>query len=326
MYWQLIKKRCVYVLPILMMVHLLTFFLFFVVNSPDDVARAHLGPKYLSQEAIARWKSAHGLNKPLFYNTKVQGLSRWRETIFFDQTHQLFLGDFGQALNGENIRHEISVRILPSLAIAIPSLLLGLVFNIMVAMVLVIFRNTHLNQVGLILTIISLSISTLFYIIFSQYFLAFVWRWFPISGYMPGVNAVYFVALPVIVHILAGLGRGGRWYRSLFLEEIEQPYVHTAFANGLAESKIMVHYVLRNCLLVLSTAIVAEIPLLFLGSVLYESFFSIPGLGNYLLQALQHQDFIVVRTMVLLGSFAYMLGLILTDVIYIFIDPRVRLT
>ena len=269
---------------------------------------------------------SYGLDKPLFYNAEESGFRKLTDTIFTQQTLDLFTGHLGRSFNGQKINYEIKTRVAPSLAIAFPALILTTLINILAAMILVYFRNTHLNQVGLIFTICLLSISSLFYIIFSQYFFAFSWKWFPISGYLPGLNAIYFISLPVLVHILAGLGNGARWCRTLLLEEIEQGYVNTARANGLSEKVILIWYVLRNTLLALSTAIIVEIPLLFLGSVLYESFFSIPGLGNYLIHALQQQDFFVVRAMVILGSLAYMLGLILTDLFYLFIDPRVRLS
>jgi len=326
MFLQLIKKRLVYLLPMLLVIHFLTFLLFFVVNSPDDIARAKLGQKYVTQTAINRWKESYGLNSPLLYNVDEQYLNRFTETVFFQQTKELLKGNFGIAFNGQNINAEIKTRVLPSLSIALPALILTTIINILVAMVLVFFRNTHLNQIGLIATICLLSISSLFYIIFSQYYFAFTWKWFPISGYLPGINAIYFILLPIIVHILSGLGSGARWCRTLMLEEIEQPYVNTAKANGLKEHVILLFYVLRNVLLTLSTAIIVQIPLLFLGSILYESFFSIPGLGSYLIQALHEQDFIIVRAMVLLGSFAYMIGLILTDIFYLIIDPRVRIS
>jgi peptide/nickel transport system permease protein len=190
---------------------------------------------------------------------------------------------------------------------------------------LVFFRNTHLNIVGLMLSICFLSVSTLFYIIFAQYYLAYVWRWFPISGYEPGFAAISFILLPVITHLFAGLGSGTRWYRALLLEEIEQFYISTARANGISETNLLIHYALRNALLPIVTGVVVIIPSLFLGSILFESFFSIPGLGNFLFEALQNQDFPVVRTMVFLGSLSYLIGLLLTDISYSLVDPRVRI-
>jgi len=309
----------------LFIIHLLTFILFFVINSPDDIARNQLGKKYVTQTAIHHWKQSYGLDKPLFLNSEANTLQIVTQTVFFQQTLQLLRGDFGVGFNGQNINDEIKSRIIPSLSIALPALIFSTILNVVVAMFMVFFRNTHLNQIGLMLTIALLSISTLFYIIFSQYIFAFLWKWFPLSGYVGGLSSIYFIILPIIVHLLANLGSGARWCRTLMLEEIEQPYVSFAKANGIKEHIILLKYVLRNILLTFSTAIIVQIPLLFLGSILYESFFSIPGLGNFLILALHQQDFIIVRAMVLIGAFAYMIGLILTDLFYLLIDPRVRI-
>lgn len=325
MHWRLIQKRVVQILPMLLIIHLLTFSLFFVINSPNDIARNQLGKKYVTQTAIQHWKHSFGLDKPLFFNPQANGIQIFTQTIFFQQTKELLKGDFGTGFNGQNINDEIKSRIIPSLSIALPGLLFSTILNVLVAMFMVFFRNTHLNQIGLMITVALLSISTLFYIIFSQYIFAFLWKWFPLSGYLRGISSIYFILLPVIVHLFANLGSGARWCRTLMLEEIEQPYISFAKANGIKEHIILIKYVLRNILLTFSTAIIVQIPLLFLGSILYESFFSIPGLGNFLILALHQQDFIVVRAMVLIGAFAYMIGLILTDVFYILIDPRVRI-
>ncbi len=101
--------------------------------------------------------------------------------------------------------------------------------------------------------------------------------------------------------------------------------MRTARAKGLAESTVMFRHVLKNGLIPILTGVVAVIPLLFLGSLLSESFFGIPGLGSYTIDAIQSQDFAIVRSMVFIGSVLYIVGLILTDISYTLVDPRVRL-
>lgn len=321
----MILKRLLLMLPILFVVHILTFNLFFVVNHPDDIARSQLGYRMVTQKDVDLWKIKHQYHYPLFWNSQKSGIEKFTKTLFIQQTKGLFSFNFGLSVTGKDINTEIKNRILPSLAIAFPSFLLGILLNLMAACVLVFFRNTHMNHFGLFIIIAFLSVSTLFYIIFAQYYMAYVWKWFPISGYEPGLSALGFIILPIITHLLSGFGAGTRWYRSLLLEEVEQLYVITAKAGGIGEFKILWSYVLRNALLPIVTGAVVLIPSLFMGSLLYESFFSIPGLGNYLLDALQRQDFPVVRTMVFIGSLSYMLGLILTDLIYERVDPRVRI-
>ena len=111
----------------------------------------------------------------------------------------------------------------------------------------------------------------------------------------------------------------------MFLEEIGRDYVRTARAKGLSEGAVLRRHVLRNAALPIITSSVAVIPMLFMGSLIMECFFGIPGLGSYTIDALGAQDFSVVRTMVFLGTFAYIIGLIATDIVYAWVDPRIRL-
>jgi peptide/nickel transport system permease protein len=131
--------------------------------------------------------------------------------------------------------------------------------------------------------------------------------------------------LPVLIGVVGGIGSGGRWYRTLFLEEMGRDYVRTARAKGLAESVVLFRHVLKNAMIPILTGVVVVIPLLFMGSLLSESFFGIPGLGSYTIDAIQAQDFAVVRSMVFIGSVLYILGLLLTDLSYTLVDPRIKL-
>jgi len=101
--------------------------------------------------------------------------------------------------------------------------------------------------------------------------------------------------------------------------------VRTARAKGLSETVIFLRHLLRNALIPILTGVVVVIPSLFMGSLLLESFFGIPGLGSYTIDAIQAQDFSVVRSMVFIGSLLYIIGLILTDISYTLVDPRIRL-
>lgn len=320
--WQYIIRRILYALPVLLGVNILTFVLFFTVNSPDDIAYVHLGTKYVTKEQITDWKASHGYNLPLFYNTEQHSLT---ETIFWQKTMRLFVFDFGISDSGRSINHAIVQRYGPSLSIAIPALVLGLLVNIIVAMMMAFFRGGYLDTWGVIVCVILMSISALFYIVGGQFLFARVLKWVPISGYSDGWNSFKFVFLPVLISIVSGIGAGARWYRSFFLEELSKDYVRTARAKGVSEAKIMFKHVLRNSLIPILTGVVAVLPLLFMGSLLLESFFSIPGLGSYTIDAIRQQDFAIVRAMVFLGTVLYILGLILTDISYVLVDPRVKL-
>jgi len=321
-----IIRRSLYAIPILIGVNLLTFLLFFVVNTPDDMARLQLGMKRVTPEAIEKWKADHGYDKPIAFNAKAEGLGKLTQTIFFEKSLRLFVFDFGFADDGRNIGSDIRERMWPSLAIAVPSLILGLFVNITVAMLVAFFRATYIDTWAVVIAVAMMSISSLFYIIGGQFLFSKMFRLVPISGYDTGLDAIKFLILPVIVGLVGGIGSGTRWYRSIFLEEIGKDYVRTARAKGLSELRVLFTHVLRNALVPILTGIVVVIPLLFMGSLITESFFSIPGLGSYTIDAINSQDFSIVRAMVFLGSVLYILGLILTDISYTWVDPRVRLS
>ncbi len=318
-------RRLLYAIPILLGVNLLTFLLFFVVNSPDDMARMQIGVKRATPEAIERWKSERGYDKPLFFNLEASGGERLTQTIFFDKSLRMFALEFGAADDGRDIGREIRSRMGPSLAIALPTFALSLWAAITLALLLVFFRATALDFWGVVLCVALMSISSLFYIIGGQWLVAKLWALVPISGYAPGLDAARFVLLPVVMGVVAGLGAAVRWYRTIFLAEINRDYVRTARAKGLSELQVLFRHVLRNALIPILTGVVVVIPLLFMGSLLVESFFAIPGLGSYTIDAINAQDFAIVRAMVFIGSVLYIIGLVLTDLSYTLVDPRVRL-
>lgn len=320
-----IVRRIFYALPILIGVNLLTFALFFVVNTPDDMARMQLGIKYVTPEAIEKWKAERGYDKPLLFNVEADRLEKLTKTIFYEKSVAMFIFEFGRSDDGRDIAHEIKSRMLPSLAIALPVFVLGLIVYIALALFLIFFRATYIDFWGVVVCVALMSISTLFYIIIGQFLVSKVWHWVPISGYSTGIDGVKFLILPVIIGVLGSIGSNTRWYRTIFLEEMNRDYVRTARAKGLPERLVLFKHILKNAMIPILTGVVVVVPLLFLGSLLIESFFGIPGLGSYTIDAINSQDFSVVRAMVFLGSVLYIIGLILTDISYTLVDPRIRL-
>lgn len=320
-----IIRRIFYMIPIVIGVNVLTFILFFTVNTPDDMARMHLGNRHLNQQMVDQWKIQHGYDKPMFYNAGDQGVTRLTDTLFFQKSVRLFAFDFGVSDTGRDISHDIGQRMWPSLMIAIPTLLLGLLTNVTFAMLMAYFRATVVDLSGVIACIVMMSVSPLFYIISGQFIIGRVLKWVPISGYADGMPALKFVILPVLIGVVTGIGAGSRWYRTIFLEEINKDYIRTARAKGLSELRVLFRHVLKNAMIPILTGLVVVIPTLFMGSLILESFFGIPGMGSYTIDAIHQQDFAIVRVMVFLGTVLYLLGLLLTDISYTWVDPRIRL-
>ena len=140
-----IIRRLLYAIPILIGVNLLTFALFFVVNTPDD---------------IEKWKAERGYDKPLLINSEASGLSTVTDTIFFQKSARMFVGDFGRAEDGRDVAREISARMGPSLAIALPTFILGLFVTVTFALTLAFFRATAFDFWGVVLCVAAMSAST----------------------------------------------------------------------------------------------------------------------------------------------------------------------
>ncbi len=295
-------RRVLYAVPILIGVNLITFALFFFINTPDDIARMQLGQKRVTPEAIQRWKEERGYDKPLVFNRAAPGLAKLTDTVFFDKSVSLFWFDFGSSEDGRDIGNEIRVRMGPSLAIAVPVFLIGLAAYITFALILAFFRATYVDFTGVVLCVAAMSISGLFYIIGGQFVISKLWNLVPISGFDGSIDSWRFVVLPVAIGVVASIGERTRWYRTIFLEEINKEYVRTARAKGLPEGRVLFRHVLHNALIPILTGVVVAIPLLFIGSLVTESFFGIPGLGSYTIDAIASQDFSIVRAMVCLGS------------------------
>jgi peptide/nickel transport system permease protein len=319
-----IIRRLLYAIPILIGVNLITFVLFFTVNTPDDMARMHLGMKRVTPEAIEKWKQERHYDKPLIYNKSADGFAKLTDTIFAQKSLALFAFRFGSSDNGRDIGHDIRQRMWPSLAIAVPVLVMGMLLYISLALLLVFFRATYVDTWGVVLAVMMMSISSMFYIIGGQFLIGKYLHLVPISGF-DSEDAWKFLILPVIIGVVGGIGGTTRFYRTLFLEEIHRDYVRSARAKGLSEMRVMFVHVLKNAMIPILTGVVAALPLLFMGSLVTESFFGIPGLGSYTIDAINSQDFAIVRAMVFLGSVLYIIGLILTDISYTIVDPRVRL-
>ena len=321
-------RRVLYGVLILLGVNLATFFLFFTVNTPDDMARLNIGGKHVNQEIIDKWKAERGYDKPLYYNEKKQGVERVTDTMFWERSVSLFTLHFGRAdsESAGDIGHEISTRMWVSLQLALPLFVLQVIASTAFALLLVMFRNTRLDFWGVVACVVMLSISSLFYIIVGQFLFSRVLKLAPISGYVASIDVVKFLVLPVLLSLVARLGAEARLYRAMFLEESSRDYVRTARAKGVAEIWVLARHVLRNALIPIITSAGGYLPYVFLGSLVFENFFGLPGLGAYAIEAITKQDFAIVRSMVFIGAVLYIATNILIDIAYTWVDPRVRLT
>jgi peptide/nickel transport system permease protein len=308
---------------------LLLFVLFFAVTDPDDIARKAVGER-ARPEVYAQWKKNHGYDKPLFLNREhaATDVGRYSDTLLIEHFRRMLTFDFGRSDAGdEPIAKRIREGLGPSLSLTVPLFAMGLVLGVVMALTVAFFRETYIDGALLVVCILTMSVPLLLFIIGGQYLVGLLLKWFPISGFDPGAAVIgRFLALPVLVGLVAAFGADVRLYRTIFVEEMGRDYVRTARAKGAGDARVMLAHVLRNALIPILTNVIVAVPSLFVGALLLESFFGIPGLGSLTVDAINGNDFSTLRTMVYLGALLFILAQLLTDVSYALADPRVRLS
>lgn len=307
-----IFRRLLYTVPIVVGVLLLTFFLFSVVGG--DISPQIAG-KNADAQTIAEIRHEYGFDKPLFLSWDSQFVNHFRKALTFQ---------FGRALDREKISEKILRGVGPSLSLTIPMFLGTLVLSLTLALLVAFVRGSWLDMVVVILCVAGMSIPYLSFIIYGQYFFAYKLGWFPIL-YMPEESLLTSLALPALIGIMAGLGGNLRFYRTVVLDEMRSDYVRTAFAKGLSTTKVLFKHVLKNALIPIITSVVLSIPYLFLGSLLLERFFGIPGLGSLMIEAIASRDFFIINAMTFIFSLLIVVFTLLTDICYAWADPRIKL-
>lgn len=318
-------RRTLYTIPLVVGVVLLTFLLFEVLFTPELRAARELG-RHADAERMQEIIKDRGWDKDLFWNEKQPGLQKLTQTRFIEHMVRLLAFRFGRS---EKTHEKISDMILrgmvPSLTLTVPIFALGLVVSICLSLMVAYFRATFIDLWVVVVCVAFMSVSVLVYIIGGQYVFAQHMRLFPVYGYASGIWSARFLLLPVLIAVLKGLGGNVRFYRTIFLEEVNKDYVRTARAKGLTERLILLKHVLKNAMVPILTRTVLAIPFLFMGSLLLERFFGIPGLGNMTIEAVNSGDFQVLSVMVYIGALLFAGGNLATDISYTFVDPRIRL-
>ena len=310
-------RRLLELIPTTIGILLLTFVLFNVVGGSS--AQVVLG-KNATKASIEAFNKRYGYDKPLILNTRT-GESAF-DSQFFNFIKNVAKGDFGMSTeHREPVMDVLKRGVGPTLSLTVPMVVLGTLLGLALALGCAALRGSAFDRGVLVMSTVLMSVNYVVWVLAGQFFLAYKWRLFPIWGYE---NAFY-LALPVLIGVLSSLGVDIRFFHTAVLDEIYKPYVRTARAKGLSGTAILVKHVLRNSLIPIVTYVSLSIPYLFTGSLLLETFFGIPGLGNVSLNAINSADLAVVRAVVLLGALLYQVVNLVTDLAYAALDPRVRL-
>lgn len=322
-----IVRRLLYTIPIVLGVLLITFILFKLI--PGDIS-ADLAGKSASPEIIAEIRTELGWDKPLILNlpaARQHGPLAIFESQFFIHFKNAITFNFGRSIRSkQDIATMIRTRAVPSLCLTLPMFLISMASSLTIALVVAMLRGSIWDHGMVLVCILGMSVPYLGFILFGQYYLAYQWQWFPIIGYEPGFGAWQYVALPVLIGVMAGLGGEVRFYRTVMLDEMNADYVRTAYAKGVATPRVLFIHVLKNAMIPVLTRVVLAIPFLFLGSLLLERFFGIPGLGDMTIQAINSRDFPIISAMTFIISILFALGNLATDICYAIVDPRISLS
>jgi peptide/nickel transport system permease protein len=307
-----ITRRLWQFAPTLLGVVLLVFFLFnWIGGDPAYV----LAGKIASPEQIENIRRSLGVDQPY-----------WVQLWIFIQ--QIATGDFGASWStNERVSQIFATRLGPSLTVLLPLLLISTIIALGAAMVVAYWRGSLTDRAIMIGCTVGQSISILVYILVFQYLLAYQLGWFPVQGWGGTLtdNLLRYAALPILVGVVVSLAPDIRLYRSFFLDEINQDYVRTARAKGLAESRVMWLHVLRNAAIPIATNVLLQLPGLLAGAFLIERFFSIPGIGREVILAVERSDFPVIKAVTVYVAIATMIVNLGADLLYRALDPRVQL-
>lgn len=303
-------RRLWQTVPIVLGVALLTFLLFHAF-APDPV-RAALG-QHANAESIAALERQWGLDRPL----PQQFMLFLRQIVTFD---------FGRSyVTGDDLATLIGNGALVSLAVTLPPFGAGLIVSVALALVIAYHRGGWVDRLARAFFVAGMSISSLVYVLVMQYVFAFKLGWFPIAGFERGWAGISYLMLPWLILLVISIGPDIRLYRGLLLEEARADHVRTARAKGASEARVLACHILPNAAVPILTNTVVAVPFLILGSLLLERFFSIPGIGDLIVAALANGDFPVLKAVTVLSALALVAFNLVTDVLYAWADPRLRL-
>ncbi|HED64959.1 MAG TPA: ABC transporter permease [Planctomycetes bacterium] len=315
--WAYILRRLLYNIP----VYLGIIALLMVALRVNDPVWGFLG-KNADQEAYEVKKHAMGLDRP-FHEQYIGFLG---ELATFDFERESW------TQQGRTVGDLVADSIGPSLAITVPAMALTTLVALVIAILSAYTRGRLPDKFMMVSAVLGMSISFLVYIIFGQYWGAYVLNdrlgteVFAIQGYESGLaNWKHYCLLPVLISTIVAVGYDTRFYRAVMVEETNRDYIVTARAKGAGKGRIMFVHMLKNAMIPIVTRVMITMPFLVMGSLLLEVYFNIPGMGRALYKAISENDFPVTEVLVALFAGVFILTVILTDVIYALVDPRVRL-
>jgi len=324
--WKYFLRRILYTIPIALGVYTITFILFHL-RDPISIAKVNLPQAPLP--VLQDWVRANGYHLPLFLNLphhakEIRPDGRIhpefaQKSIFYSRyflgIYELLTLNLGKDKNNRDILEQIKERAIPSLSIMLPAFILSLFISLFLSLLTIISKE-FVDQFISFFAIFTMSIALPIYLLLAGWIFGEFFRIVPIYG-----NP----APAIIVAVIGGIGGQIRFYRTVLHDQKYSLHVRASRLRGATTWYILIFHILRNASIPILTTVVMSLPFLITGSLLLEKFFGIPGMGDMMYIAIISQDFPVIKALVYLGALLYMLGNILTDISYAFVDPRIRL-
>ena len=314
-----IRKRLIQSIPVVFGITILTYFI--MKLAPGGPLANMINPR-TSAESILRAKEAMGLNKPII----IQYVNWLRE---------LLQGNFGYSTNsGQQVLAMILERLPATLLLTVTAFVISFVVGIPLG----VYSATHKYSAGdyglTIFSFIGISIPSFFFGMGLIYIFAIKLKWFPTSGFgdttFKGIgmalflNKMKYLVMPALVMSLANLATVMRFTRSSMVETLNQDYIRTARAKGLSEKVVIYRHALKNSLIPVITIFGLSIPDLFGGAYITEKVFSWPGMGLLGVDAIANRDYAVLMGLTLFTAILVLVGNLVADILYSFVDPRIR--
>lgn len=318
-----ILKRFFLMIPIFLGITVISFAVLHLAPGAPTEMQTMMQPK-VSLEARARLNAIYGLDKPLH----IQYVNWLKRLVRFD---------FGRSFSSDNrpVQEKIMERLPVTLFINILSLVLILVVAIPIGILSAVHRYSLFDKATTLFVFVGFATPTFWLALLLMLVFGVHLDWLPISG-LKSLNYEYLgfwgkvvdlgrhLILPVLLSAFGGLAGLSRYMRGNMLEVIRQDYILTARAKGLPERVVIYKHALRNALLPVVTVLGLSIPGLIGGSVIFESIFAIPGMGQLFYGAVMARDYPVVMGELVIGAVLTLIGNLVADISYALVDPRIR--
>lgn len=286
----------------------LTIIVFLVLHlSPGNPVDLIAGPN-APPEVRENIEKKLGLDQPLYIQ-------------YFNFLKNVFSGDLGTSiLQNRPVLEIISERIPITFQLGLYALIFSFLIAIPIGVIAAVNRNAALDYASMVGALIGLSLPTFLFGLVLLYIFGYKLEWLPLSGY----GTYKHLILPTLTVGLTDAAITARMVRSSMLEQIRQDYIRTARSKGLREEKILYKHALKNAMIPIVTLFGMRLGLIFGGSVIIETVFSIPGIGKLIVDSIFSRDYPVVQGSLLVLTALVLIGNLIADILYAVVDPRIK--